>query len=113
MSENLGSQKTATEVTEKILEVIYGPDLQGCSVNIQLISTAVGEGISSEVKKYKLLNDALIGAIRQIQAVSTPPNKEEIQSMEEVVNVLSQRADAIHEVTTRILEAWENARDNI
>lgn len=60
-----------------------------------------------------MLNEALIGALRQIQSVSTPPDMTEIQSVEEVVNVLSEHADAIPQVTSKILEAWEKSKGQI
>ncbi|MEO5804216.1 MAG: hypothetical protein ABIR24_11870 [Verrucomicrobiota bacterium] len=113
MDENPPSRKTATETAEKILAAIYGDDLLGCPVNLETISAIVQEGISAETKSFKMLNEALIGALRQIQSVSTPPSKEEIESVDEVVNLLSERADAINHVTTKILEAWEKAKPQI
>jgi hypothetical protein len=111
MSENPASRKLAGDTAEKILAAIYGDDLHGCPVSLDVVSEIVQQCIDAETKNYKMLNEALIGALRQIQSVSTPPNKEEIQSIEEVVNVLGERADAIHQVTTRILEAWEKAKE--
>jgi hypothetical protein len=113
MSENPSSRKIAADTAEKILAAIYGEDLQGCTISLDTVTGIVQEGVDAGTKSYKMLNEALIGALRQIQTVSTPPQKEEIQSMEEVISVLSERADAIHQVTTKILEAWEKAEGQI
>lgn len=110
---NPSPNKVATETAEKILAAIYGDDLKGCSVRLETIAKVVQEGIAAEVTSHRILNDALIGALRQIQTVSTPPSKDEVESLEAVVKVLSERADAIHHVTTKILEAWEKAKEQI
>lgn len=113
MSENPSSRKIANDTAEKILAAIYGEDLLGCPISLDQVSAIVQEGINAGTDNYQMLNEALIGALRQIQTVSTPPEKEEIQSMEEVITVLGERADAIHQVTTKILEAWEKAKEQI
>ena len=110
MNENASSRKTANDTAEKILAAIYGDDLRGCSVSLDAVSDLVQQGINAETKNYRMLNEALIGALRQIQTVSTPPKKEEITSVEEVVGLLGERADAIHQVTTKILEAWDQSQ---
>ena len=112
MSENPSSRKIASDTAEKILAAIYGEDLLGCPISLDAVSEIIQEGIDAETKNYKMLNEALIGALRQIQSVSTPPDKEEVQSIDEVINVLGERADAIHQVTTKILEAWEKAKEH-
>lgn len=113
MSENSPSRNVAGDTAEKILTAIYGEDLRGCPVSLDSVILLVQEGINAEARSHKMLNEALIGALRQIQAVSTPPAKEEIQTMEEVISVLGERADAIHQVTTKILEAWEKTQGKI
>ena len=113
MSEPLKPRKFATDAAEKILVAIYGEDLEGCRIRLDAVSAMIEEAISAETANYKMLNEALIGAIQQIQLVSTPPLKEEVGTIEEVANVLGERADSIHEVTTKILEAWKKAQGQI
>ena len=113
MSENLEPRKIALETAEKILAAIYGEDLEGCTANLESIAAIVEQGISAQTKSYKMLNEALIGAIHQIQTVSTPPGKEEVETIQELADLLGERADAIHQVTTKILEAWEKAREQL
>jgi hypothetical protein len=113
MSENPKPRKIAMDTAEKILAAIYGEDLEGCAVNLESIAAIVEEGIRAELKSYKMLNEALIGAIQQIQTVSTPPEKEEVETIQELADLLGERADAIHQVTTKILEAWEKAKEQI
>ncbi len=113
MSEPLSSRNSATDAAEKILVAIYGEDLEGCKIRLDDVSAMVEEAVSTETANYKMLNEALIGAIQQIQLVSTPPRKEEVETIEEVAAVLGKRADTIHEVTTKILEAWKKAQGQI
>ena len=113
MSEDSKARKSAIDTAEKVLTAIYGEDLTGCSISLEAVSAIIEEGMTAETKNYKMLNEALIGAIKQIQNVSTPPSKEEVQTIEDVADVLGERADVIHQVTTKILEAWEKAKGQI
>jgi len=111
MSDDAKPSKAALDTAEKILVAIYGEDLTGCSISLDVVAGIIQERLVVETKNYKMLNEALIGAIRQIRDVSTPPDKQGLETIEDVVGILSERADAIHKVTSQILEAWEKARD--
>jgi hypothetical protein len=113
MSDDSNPRKSAVDAAEKVLTAIYGEDLEGCPITLEAVSAIIEDGMIAETKNYKMLNEALIGAIRQIQNVSTPPNKEEVETIEEVADVLGERADVIHQVTTKILEAWDKAKGQL
>jgi hypothetical protein len=113
MSDNIGPRKIAFDTAEKVLAAIYGEDLEGCVVTLQSIAEIVEQGIESQTLSYKLLSEALIGAVRQIQTVSTPPEKDEVKTIQELADLLGDRADAIHQVTTKILDAWEKAKEQL
>lgn len=113
MNEPLKPRQSAVDAAEKILVAIYGEDLEGCKISLDAVSAMVEEAVSAETANYKMLNEALIGAIEQIQLVSTPPRKDEVGTIEEVADVLGERADTIHQVTTKILEAWKKAQGQV
>ena len=110
MSDDAKPSKAAMDAAEKVLVAIYGEDLTGCSISLDAVANIIEENLIAETKNHKMLNEALIGAIRQIRDVSTPPKKDELGT-EDVVGILSERADAIYKVTSQILDAWEKARN--
>jgi hypothetical protein len=107
MSEEPRTSKAAQDAAEKVLVSIYGEDLIGCRADLGQLSQIIQQGINSETKDYRELAEALIGALQQIQIVATPPNKSDIRSTEELVQLLGSRADAIRVITSKILTAWE------
>ncbi len=108
MSEEARCSKAAQDAAEKVLVSIYGEDLHGCHTNPAVLAEIIQQGMDGETKDYRQLSEALIGAIQQIQIVATPPSKSEIRTAEELVTLLGSRADAICDITTKILTAWEN-----
>ena len=112
MTDPLRSSKAAQDAAEKVLVAIYGEDLSGCTINPDAVSAIIQGSIDSETKDYRQLAEALIGALQQIQIVATPPGKSEIRGTDELVQLLGSRADAIRDITTKILVAWDEFKGN-
>ena len=108
MSQSPRTSKTAQETAEKVLASIYGEDLIGCRADLTELTKIIQQGIDAESKDYRELAQALIGAIQQIQIITTPPPKSDIRTTEELIQLLGSRADGIQEITTKILTAWQS-----
>ena len=107
MSEAPTPGKLATDTAEKILVAIYGEDLTGCQISPDSVAGVIQQAMNVETRDYRQLAEALIGAIRQIQVVATPPDKSEVESVQDLAETLGKRADAIQEISTKIIQAWD------
>lgn len=112
MSDEVRISRAAQDAADKVLAEIYGEDLVGCQTDPAVIAKIIQGGMNVETRDYRQLAEALIGAIQQIQIVSTPPSKEEVRTTEDLVELLGSRADAIREITTKILQAWDDFKGN-
>jgi hypothetical protein len=107
MNPNSKPGKAASEAAEKVLVTLYGEDLIGCPTSIDAIAAIIQEAVAVETNGHRQLAEALIRALRQIQTVSTPPTRAEVQDIQELARILGERADGIHQITSKILDAWD------
>ena len=102
--------KAALDAAEQILHRIYGDDFAGCNVTLDAIAEIIQARVGDEGKGDRALTDALVEVIQAIQALATPPESSQIKSVQELANLLGERADAIRLVTGKALEAARLAK---
>jgi hypothetical protein len=107
MSEPSQPSRAASEAAEKILTEIYGEDLINCHTSLETVARLVQEAMVSDGADYRGLVEALIGALRKIDLMVTPPEPGQVQTKEELMALLGERADAIRQITSRVLAEWE------
>src|SRR5262245_28586495 len=96
----MGQGQIATTVAEEILRRIYGDDLIGCKVSLQEIAAIVELGL----KQQRELLEMYDKAIEAVNLLSTPPKTKEIPSPDELRSMLSDRLDAIRELTRKVMD---------
>jgi hypothetical protein len=112
MSESSPPSRAAVEAAERILTEIYGEDLINCHVSLETVAGLVQEGMDSSVVDYKGLVEALIGAMRKIDLMVTPPEAGHVQTKDDLMALLGERADSIRQITSRVLAEWEKLGPN-
>ena len=110
MSENPPPGKFAADTAEKVLAAIYGEDLLDCRASLDEIAGVIQEGMNSQGADERALVEALIEAIRNIDLIATPPPPTAVNNIEEVASILSQRTDAIRQISAKVLAMWEKLK---
>lgn len=95
----------AMEIAEKILQVIYGDDLLGCTVTLEEVAAIVEAGIKAEAHPTREVLDAFKKVVDAIHRLSTPPSREEVKDSNDLQQVLGNRLDGINEICTKTITA--------
>lgn len=96
--------KLAVLIAEEILGAIYGEDFSGCTVSLDSIASIIHEGIKEHSSQNSELLATYEKLVEAIHLLSTPPATNKLPAPEELRKLLSERLDAIHAITTKILE---------
>ena len=107
---NQKTGKFANEVAEGILAAIFGPDLIGCPVTPEAIAPLIQEALDAHSKKEETVNALFVQVLEKIQLIATPPERTQITDTAHLAAVLGERADAILQITSQTLKAWEKLK---
>ena len=110
MSTNPSPGKLANDTAEKVLVAIYGEDLHDCRASLDEIAGIIQEGMNAQAADQRALVEALIEAIRNIDLIATPPPPTAVKNIEDVASILSQRTDAIRQISAKVLAMWEKLK---
>jgi hypothetical protein len=101
MNKETGPDVLALATAEEVLRKIYGDDLQGCTVTLDEIGRIIQQG--AEPRGISELMDLYGKLVEAIHLLSTPPDRNVITDPTQLRDLLSQRLDAIHDLTTKAL----------
>jgi len=104
--------KLANEVAFGILCAIYGPDLIGCRVSSDALTPLIQQALDAHAKKEETLNGLFVQVLEKIQLIATPPDRSQIKDAAHLASILGERADAILEITSKTLQAWEKLKSS-
>ncbi len=104
MNESAKPDKRATSLSEEVLRQIYGDDYQGCNIHPEVIASLIQEGLKADRKEAADLIELYEKVVEAVHLLSTAPDSKAVSDPNELRNLLSQRLDAIHAVTTRTME---------
>lgn len=104
-------ERIATAAAEEILRLIYGDDLEGCTVRLDSISTVIETALEEYGNMDAELTELQAKALEAIQLLSTPPPDGNALSAEELRSLLGERLDKIRTLSTRVVQAT-NANAN-
>jgi hypothetical protein len=102
--------KLANEVAESILSAIFGPDLIGCKVTPEAITSLIQEALDAHAKKEETVNSLFVQVLEKIQLIATPPERKQVNDAAHLAGILGERADAILQITSQTLKAWEKLK---
>jgi hypothetical protein len=97
--------RAANAAAEEVLRVIYGDDLQGCTVNLDSIAAAIRAPFEEHVRTSVDLAELHAKGFEAVQLLSTPPADGHALSPEDLRTLLGERLDQIRELATKILSA--------
>ena len=102
---NIGSQqeKIAGAAAEEILRLVYGDDLAGCRVSLDSISAVVAEAMRMDRQLLLGLLGAYESAMEALHRISVPPQADEVKTPSELHALLSERLDAVQEITRKVM----------
>ena len=98
-------EKSATAAAEEVLRVIYGDDLNGCTVRLDDVSRAIRGVFEKHARNAADLADLHAKGFEAVQLLATPPADGQTLSPEDLRSLLGERLDAIRELAGKILAA--------
>jgi hypothetical protein len=114
MSSESKPDSLAIATAEEVLRKIYGDDLAGCTVTLDEIGRIIQEG--AEPRGLSELIDLYDKLVDAIHLISTPPDKGTVTDPAQLRDLLGQRLDSIHSLTSKARETinvFKNAQRQI
>ena len=97
--------RAANAAAEEVLRVIYGDDLQGCTVSLDSISAVIRAAFEEHARNALDLAELHAKGFEAVLLLSTPPPDGHALSAEDLRTLLGERLDKIRDVATKILGA--------
>lgn len=97
--------RAANAAAEEVLRVIYGDDLQGCTVSLDSISDVIRTVFEDHARLAVELAELHTKGFEAVQLLSTPPADGHALSPEDLRTLLGERLDKVREIATKILGA--------
>ena len=104
--------KLANEVAESILSAIFGPDLIGCQITPDVIAPLIQQALEAHAKKEETVNSLFVQVLEKVQLIATPPERSQVNDAAHLAAILGERADAILQITSQTLKAWEKLKSS-
>ena len=89
---------------------IYGDDFKGCVINPDDLAQVIHSCLINNQKQSRELIELYEKVVEAVHLLSTPPDNKSVSGPDELRSLLSQRLDAIHEVTTKTMQTTSRAR---
>jgi hypothetical protein len=105
MDSDLQRQTAATAAAEEILRIIYGDDLQGCTVSLDRITEVISIAMAGQVQCDRALAELHEKAYEAIQLLATPPPNGQSLNADELRTLLGERLDKIQSLATKVIAA--------
>lgn len=100
-------QKTATAAAEEILRIIYGDDLEGCTVSLDRITEVISAAMAGQVQCDRAVAELNAKAYEAIRLLSTPPADGPTLNADELRTLLGERLDKIQTLTLKVIAATQ------
>ena len=103
---------TARAVAEEILRIIYGDDLEGCTVSLDRITEVIAAAMAGQAQFDRAIAELNEKAYEAIRLLSTPPANGPALGADELRSLLGDRLDKIQSLATKVIAATQ-AQQNI
>ena len=101
----------ARVTTEEILRIIYGDDLEGCTVSLDRITEVISTAMAGQAQFDRAIADLNEKAYDAIRLLSTPPANGSSLNADELRSLLSDRLDKIQTLATKVIAATKAPND--
>ncbi|MEY2521143.1 MAG: hypothetical protein QOF24_2902 [Verrucomicrobiota bacterium] len=97
--------ETARVAAEEILRIIYGDDLEGCTVSLDRITEIISTAMAGQTQIGRAVAELNEKAYEAIRLLSTPPADGPSLNPEELRTLLGERLDKIQSLATKVIAA--------
>jgi hypothetical protein len=101
----------ARVAAEEILRIIYGDDLEGCTVSLDRITEVISTAMAGQAQFDRAIADLNEKAYEAIRLLSTPPADGPSLNPDELRSLLSDRLDKIQNLATKVIAATKAPQD--
>jgi hypothetical protein len=105
------SPQAARAAAEEILRIIYGDDLEGCTVSLDRITAVISTAMAGQAQVERAIAELNEKAYEAIRLLSTPPANGQSLSADELRSLLGDRLDKIQTLATKVIDATKAQRD--
>jgi hypothetical protein len=100
----------ARVAAEEILRIIYGDDLEGCTVSLDRITEVISTAMAGQSQVDRAIAELHEKACEAIQLLSTPPADGQALNADELRSLLGERLDKIQNLTTKVIAATKEQK---
>src|SRR6476646_1170501 len=93
----------ARVAAEEILRVIYGDDLEGCTVSLDRITEIISTAMAGQAQFERAIADLNEKAYEAIRLLSTPPANGQSLNADELRSLLGDRLDKIQTLAQKVI----------
>src|SRR2546430_966470 len=104
------TSRTARAAAEDILRIIYGDDLEGCTVSLDRIPAVISMALAGQSQFERAIAELNEKAHEAIRLLSTPPANGQSLNADELRSLLSDRLDKIQNLATKLIAATKAQR---
>jgi hypothetical protein len=104
-------QRAARGAAEEILRVIYGDDLEGCTVSLDRITEIISAAMTPRTQEIHAMAEVYEKGFEVIQLLSTPPANGQALGADELRSLLGDRLDKIQSLASKAIAASKAQRD--
>jgi hypothetical protein len=101
---------TARAAAEEVLRIIYGEDLEGCTVSLDRITEVIAGALATQTQEDRAIADLHEKGYEAIQLLSTPPPDGQTLGPDELRSLLGERLDKIQTLASKVIAATKAQR---
>lgn len=105
------TQKAARTAAEEILRIIYGDDLEGCTVSLDRITEVIANAMTGQAMIDRAIAELNDKAYEAIRILSTPPANGQSLNADELRSLLGDRLDKIQAVAQKVIAAMKAQKE--
>ena len=95
---------------EEILRIIYGDDLEGCTVSLDRITEVIAGALAAQTEEDRAIAELHEKGYEAIQLLSTPPPDGPSLDADELRSLLGERLDKIQTLASKVIAATKAQR---
>ena len=103
--------QAARLAAEEILRIIYGDDLEGCTVSLDRITEVIATAMAGQAQFDRAIAELNEKAYEAIRLLSTPPADGQSLNADELRSLLGDRLDKILTLATKVIAATKAQKD--
>lgn len=104
------TKEVARGAAEEILRIIYGEDLEGCTVSLDRLTEIISGALAQEAQRGQAISELHEKGYEAIQLLSTPPPNGEALEPDALRSLLGERLDKVQSLASKVIAATKAER---